>query len=166
MRLKIESARRQLGMATDLFLKDLDPVSVQCLAGGAGEVMEYYAEKSGKPSFMGVLLQTNPDAEPRKMRRAQRMYWAAFKHASRFEKGVETERDDEETLAEFSDERNEEALLMAWADYGTAVGMLPVEAQAFQVWTYARRPPKGKASQRCEIACNVAPVRGVYRVEG
>ena len=44
---KIEAARRQLGTALALYLKDQDPVSVHCLAGAGCELIEYYAQKSG-----------------------------------------------------------------------------------------------------------------------
>ena len=43
--LKIEVARRQLGTATALYLRDLDPVSVHCLANAGCELMEFYARK-------------------------------------------------------------------------------------------------------------------------
>jgi hypothetical protein len=47
--LKIEVARRQLGMATELYLRDLDPVSVHSLANAGCELIEFYARKlSGK----------------------------------------------------------------------------------------------------------------------
>jgi len=46
-KLKVESARRQLGTALHLYLRNLDPVSVHCLANGGCEVIEFYAEKAG-----------------------------------------------------------------------------------------------------------------------
>jgi hypothetical protein len=41
-KLKIASARRQLGTALALYLQDADPVSVHCLAGGGCELIDYY----------------------------------------------------------------------------------------------------------------------------
>ena len=46
-RLKIECARRQLGTALDLYLRDLDPVSVHCLANGGCELIQFHAAKAG-----------------------------------------------------------------------------------------------------------------------
>jgi hypothetical protein len=36
-------------MALDLFVRDKDPISIQCLACGGGEVVEGLAENEGRP---------------------------------------------------------------------------------------------------------------------
>ena len=58
--LKIESARRQLGTALTLFLRNVDPVSVHCLAGGGCELIEFYAKKGGAEPFTSHILETWP----------------------------------------------------------------------------------------------------------
>jgi hypothetical protein len=81
MRLKVESARRQLGTALALYLDDYDPVSVHCLAGGACEVLDFYVRKVGKKAFVTHILHHNPHRNLGSIRRLQRQYWTAFKHA-------------------------------------------------------------------------------------
>ena len=58
--LKIECARRQLGTALHLYLRDLDPVSVHCLANGGCELIEFYAKKAGAKPFVLHILETQP----------------------------------------------------------------------------------------------------------
>ena len=41
---KLDVARHQLGTAMDLFIRDRDPVAVQCLACGGAEMIEAVAE--------------------------------------------------------------------------------------------------------------------------
>jgi hypothetical protein len=55
---KIEAARRQLGTALALYLKDQGPVSVHCLAGGGCELIEYYAQKGSGEPFTSHILKT------------------------------------------------------------------------------------------------------------
>jgi hypothetical protein len=106
--LKIEAARRQLGHALDLFLQDRDPVSVHCLAGGGCELIEYHATKAGGEPFTSFMLKTNPDLDIKTIRKRQRQYWTAFKHATTHEGD---ERDDDHLLSRFTDENNDVALL-------------------------------------------------------
>jgi hypothetical protein len=72
--LKIDSARRQLGTALALYLQDLDPVSVHCLAGGGCELIEYYDQKAGGEPFSSHILKTYPDIDIRKVRLLQRKF--------------------------------------------------------------------------------------------
>ena len=155
MRLKIEAARRQLGTALYLFMEDMDPVSVQCLAGGGGEVMEFYALKLHGNSFMNVIVQTHPEHDEKKLRRARNEFWNAFKHAGFH--GGQVERDDENLLARFDEEMNIHALMMGWTDYANASGHMPIEAQVFQVWAYARQPPKSARSRARDACCGMFP---------
>ena len=73
------------------------------------------------------------------IKRLRNRYWNAFKHALGRD-GLE--RQDEELLAAFSDTQNDHALFIGWYDYAVAVGILPIEAQAFRVWYYTKYPEK------------------------
>jgi hypothetical protein len=99
-RLKIESDRRQLGTALALYLDNRDPVSVHCLAGGGCELIEFYAKKSGTKPFTSHILETQPGLDIKGLRRIQRNYWTAFKHATHQYTGKE--RDDDDLLTRFS----------------------------------------------------------------
>jgi hypothetical protein len=161
MQSKIEGARRQLGTALALYLQDGDPVSVHCLAGGGSEVIEFYASKAGREPFVTRILRDNPEIDLRKLRRLQRQYWAAFKHATRrVGKGRssrEVERDDEELLANFTDEQNNAALLIGWSDYARATRKMPIEAQVYQTWWIARNIEKLDPQHSREPYENVFP---------
>jgi hypothetical protein len=80
-RLKIECARRQLGTALDLYLRDLDPISVHCLASGGWEVIAVYAEKAGAQPLGSQILKEQPHLKMEDLRKIQVDYWNAFKHA-------------------------------------------------------------------------------------
>jgi len=138
--LKIESARRQLGTALALYLDNQDPVAVHCLAGGGCELIEYYAKKAGAQPFSSHMLKAFPDLDIGGLRRIQRQYWNAFKHATHLQGGKE--RDDDELLSQFTDIQNDHALFVGWYDYALAVNALPIEAQAHQVWYIALYPEK------------------------
>ncbi|MPZ39849.1 MAG: hypothetical protein GEU95_17675 [Rhizobiales bacterium] len=138
--LKIESARRQLGTAMALYLEDRDPVSVHCLAGGACELLDFYARKGGGNAFTSHILSTVPELDIAEVYRLQRQYWNAFKHATHG-RGRE-ERDDDELLARFSDERNDTAFFIGWHDYAEVTGGMPLEAQVHQSWYIALHPEK------------------------
>src|SRR5262249_3815550 len=74
MNRKIEAARRQLGTALALYLKDSDPVSVLCLAGGGCEVIEHFAKKAGGKPFASHMLETHPHLDSAKLHQIQRQY--------------------------------------------------------------------------------------------
>jgi hypothetical protein len=138
--LKIECARRQLGTALDLYLRDRDPVSVHCLAHGGCELIEVYAKKAGAKPFVSHILETRPDLDIKALKTVQRKYWNAFKHA--LERHDGDERDDDELLSSFTDEQNDVALFIGWYDYAQATKMMPVEAQVHQIWWIALHPDK------------------------
>src|SRR5262249_30309696 len=138
--LKIECARRQLGTALDLYLRDRDPVSVHCLANGGCELIEVYAKKAGAKPFVSHILETRPDLDIKALKTVQRKYWNAFKHA--LERHGGDERDDDELLSSFTDEQNDVALFIGWYDYAQATKMMPVEAQVHQIWWIALHPDK------------------------
>lgn len=139
-KLKIASARRQLGTALSLYLQDLDPVSVHCLAGGGCELIEHYAKKAGAQPFTSHVLKTFPEMKIQEVRKLQRRYWNAFKHATHQHSGKE--RDDDELLEQFTDEQNDHVLFIGWYDYAAAVNAMPVEAQVHQIWYLALYPEK------------------------
>ena len=139
-RLKIEVARRQLGTALALYLDDHDPVSVHCLAGGGCELIEHYAKKAGGQPFTSVVLKLQPDLDIKTLRKAQRQFWTAFKHATHQHGG--TERDDDKLLSRFTDEQNDIALFIGWWDYAWTTGTMPVEALVHHFWYLALHPDK------------------------
>jgi hypothetical protein len=136
---KLEIARRQLGTALALFLDDLDPVSVHCLACGGGEVAETLTQRAGEEPFADHALGVVPDLTRRSLREMRNRYWNAFKHA--VDHGG-MDRQDEETIANFNDEKNDHVLFVGWYDLMLAAGKMPIEAQAFQAWYFAKFPEK------------------------
>lgn len=138
-RLKAEMARRQLCTALYLFLNDLDPVSVHCLACGGAELSDFLATTADKGSFVQHALQTTPKLRVGELVSLRNKYWNAMKHAASRDGSV---RDDRALLAAFDDERNDHVLFIAWHDYVSAMGNLPIEAQVFQAWYFAKHPEK------------------------
>jgi hypothetical protein len=162
--LKIESARRQLGTALWLYLRDEDPVSVHCLAGGGCEMIEHFAKKAGAKPFSSYMLRAHPDLDIAKLKSIQRKFWNAFKHATH--QGGEKERNDDDLLKRFSDEQNDHALFIGWYDYANATNSLPVEAQAHQVWYIALYPEKLDPKHSIERYQTIFPrLRGRPRAE-
>jgi hypothetical protein len=112
-KLKIEAARHQLGTAMHLYLRNLDPVSVHCLANGGCELIEYYADRAGAQPFTSHILQTHSNLNISAIKMIQRKFWTAFKHAA-YQGGGE--RKDEALLTRFTDEQNDTALFIGWYD--------------------------------------------------
>src|SRR3984893_17563653 len=96
---KLNVARHQLGTALDLFIRDRDPISVQCLACGGCEVSEAIATAENLKPFSSHILESVPDIDMRKIRRLKNQYWNAFKHLTTHAGEV---RDDFETLGSFN----------------------------------------------------------------
>jgi hypothetical protein len=65
------------------------------------------------------------------LKRLQRQYYNAFKHATTRDG---EDRDDQELLNRFDDEKNNHILFVGWYDYANAIRKLPIEAQVFQIW--------------------------------
>ena len=151
---KAEVARRQLGTALHLFIADDDPVSVHVLACGGGEISESLARKGGQEPFTTHILETVPDIDPGKIRALRNQFWNAFKHSTT-RKGVD--REDASLLARFDDEQNDHALFIGWYDYMNAVGTLPLEAQVFQVWYFAKYPDKLNPAADFEFVSRAFP---------
>jgi hypothetical protein len=137
---KITVARAQLVTALDLFVRDKDPISIQCLACGGGEVVEGLAEAKGEAPFAMHILKTQPKMDRKEVRWRRNEYWNAFKHF--YDRSGKLAREDEELLARFGDANNDVALFIGWWDYMTVQKRLPVAAQVFQVWWYALNEEK------------------------
>jgi len=133
--LKIDLARAQLGTATDLFIRDRDPVSVQALACGACELLEGAGQQSGVKVLSTYLTETQPGLDIAKLKHIRNKHWNAMKHF--YHSGGVKVRDDEELMGSFSDELNDGYLFEGWYDYLLVTKMLPVEAQVFQAWFFA-----------------------------
>ncbi len=131
---KLDVARHQLGTALDLFIRNRDPIAVQCLACGGGELIEGIATISDLRPFTSHILETVPNIDIRGIRTLQRQYWNSFKHLTSRDGEV---RDDNESLASFDDTKNDAALFIGWHDYFVTTTRLPLAAQVFQIWYYA-----------------------------
>jgi len=132
---KIQIARHQLGTALALFIEDLDPISVHCLACSAGEVIESMAHHKEVEIFTDSLLKTNKNINLKDFRKIRSKYWNAFKHATM--KGKDILKEDQELLSSFSDKLNDYILLISWSDYSFYTKKMPIEAQVFQTWFFA-----------------------------
>lgn len=137
--LKAAVARRQLGTALALFLDDSDPISVHCLACGGAEIADFLAKNAGGTPFSQHALDTFPEMKASELVKLRNQYWNAMKHALTQNGKV---RADDDLLAAFDDVQNDHILFIGWYDYANAVGRLPIEAQAFQVWYFANYPEK------------------------
>ena len=144
---KIMVAKAQLVTALDLFIRDKDPISVQCLACGGGEVVEALAEAVGKDVFATHILQTQPGMDRKADRALRNQYWNAFKHFSRRD-GIR--REDEDLLHRFDDKERRRAVCRL-VDYAVAQKKLPVAVQVFQVCWCAINEEKPVA--RCRYKC-------------
>ena len=136
---KLEVARRQLGTALALFLDNKDPVAVHVLACGGGEIAHRLAEVAGAEPFEAHVLANFPELGKAKLAELRKKYWNALKHATTHNG---KDRDDTEILGAFSDEANDDHLFWGWYDFANASGRLPIEAQAFQAWYFAKHPDK------------------------
>jgi len=136
---KLDVARHQLGTALDLFIRDRDPISVQCLACGGGELIEAIATMQNVRPFTSHILEVIPEIDLPRIRHLQKQFWNAFKHLN---KRDGQQRDDEATLAAFDDTKNDAALFIGWYDYCEVTGRLPLPVQVFQIWYYALNEEK------------------------
>jgi hypothetical protein len=136
---KLDVARHQLGTALDLFIRDRDPIAVQCLACGGAELIEAIATVNNLRPFSTHMLETMPDLDIKRIRTLQRQYWNAFKHMNDRDGNP---RDDSETLGSFNDGANDAALFIGWHDYYAVTGRLPLPVQVFQLWWFALNEEK------------------------
>jgi hypothetical protein len=145
---KLNVARHQLGTALDLFIRDRDPIAVQCLACGGGELIEAIATINNIRPFSTHMLETVPDLDISRIRFLQRQYWNAFKHLND-RKGEP--RDDDATLAAFDDTKNDAPLFTGWLDYYAVTGRMPLPAQIFQLWYFALNEEKLALGSNLEV---------------
>ena len=132
---KITVARAQLLTALELFARDKDPVSTQCLACGGGEILEEMAVAQLRDETLIMsMIEAQPHLDRKKLRKIKHQYWNAFKHLTDRE-GLA--REDDELLSQFSDTANDAALFVGWWDYMSIRKQLPIPAQVFQIWWLA-----------------------------
>jgi hypothetical protein len=136
---KQEVARRQLGVALHMFLREEDPVAIHCLALGGGEIAEVLADIAGGTTVVNTLLQEQPEASLARIYSEKNKFWNAFKHGRHKNGKV---REDEELLRGFDPSHNEDMLYFGWYDYARAGLPRPIEAQVFEVWLLAKHPDK------------------------
>jgi hypothetical protein len=161
--MKLQVARAQLATALDLFIRDKDPISVQCLACGGGEVVEALAQLKGIDPFSTHALQEHPHLDVAKLRAIRNQYWNSFKHLAD-RKGLL--RDDEELLASFDDTKNDAALLVGWRDYVALQGKLPIAAQVFELWWFALNEDKLRSHSNLQTIRDAFPdIASVGRTE-
>lgn len=132
---KLAVARCQLGTATQLFIDDKDPVSVQVLACGASEILDAISPRPFREHALAV----HTDLTDQDYKRIRSFYWNAFKHVTRTSG---RKREDSHVFSKFDDSRNDHALFVAWYDYGSCTDKLPIAAQVLQVWYYAMYPER------------------------
>jgi hypothetical protein len=134
-----EIVRRQLGVATQLFIDNLDPISIHCLACSAAEHASFLAHQAVGKNFNKHVLETFPDRVLKENQRLRNQYWTPIKHSGHPTKGP---FDLSERLAGFDDQTNDHMLFIVWHDYSAAGFPLPLEVQCFQVWYYGMYPEK------------------------
>ena len=132
---KAHVARSQLGTALQLYLQDLDPVSVHVLACGGLEVAEGLAHQADAKPFGAFALEVHPDMSRGELVKVRNSAWNAMKHA-KDRNG--NDRNDEELLAGPWKEDNEPLLMEGWFNLGQAGIPLPIEAQVFDLWMLAQ----------------------------
>jgi hypothetical protein len=130
-------ARSQLLTAIDLFFEDRDPVSVQALAGNARELLESLCRLRGIEPMTELLLRDHPGRPKKDIYAALNLYRNCFKHVGK----TEAERkDDQLTLNQFDDTKNEYLLYICIEDYLRLRNKSPVAMQIAQAWFCALHP--------------------------
>ena len=134
-----EIVRRLLGVATQLFIEDKDPISVRCLASSASEHAAFLAKQNEANSFNDHVLEVFSEISQKQLQKLKNQHWNSIKH-SKDVKGLA--RNPIEELSNFSDETNDHTLFVVWYDYGEAGLPLPIAAQVFQIWYFEMYPEK------------------------
>lgn len=129
--------RRLLGMATQLFLENRDPVSVHCLAASSLEHAEHLAMEHTGGDFKSKIMSTLPGISERELRRLRNRHWTVIKHSHNLG-GVPFDVEDE--LSDFDDSQNDAILFVAWYDFMSCGRPIPVAAQVFQLWFFRVYP--------------------------
>jgi hypothetical protein len=76
-----EIVRRQLGVATQLFIDNLDPISIHCLACSTAEHASFLAQQAGSKTFNKHILETFPDRVLKEIQSLRNQYWTPIKHS-------------------------------------------------------------------------------------
>jgi hypothetical protein len=121
-------ARSQLMTAIKLFLADEDPVSVQALAGNARELLEDLCRQRAIEPMTELFVRDHPSKPKRDIYKALNLYRNCFKHLGKSEAEL---KDDQLTLNQFDDTKNEGLIYVCIEDYGRLRGGMPVSMQIF-----------------------------------
>jgi hypothetical protein len=124
-------ARSQLLTAIELFFADKDPVAVQALAGNAREILENLCRFAGIEPMTEFLLLDHPGKPKKDIYAALNLYRNCFKHLGDTE---EERQDDQETLDQFDDTKNEYLLYVCVEDYLRLRKATPTPMQVFHAW--------------------------------
>jgi hypothetical protein len=126
-------ARSQLMTAIDLFFEDRDSVSVQALAGNARELLESLCRLKGIEPMTELLMRDNQRTK-KDIYELMNLYRNCFRHLG----DTKAERDDDQqTLNQFDDTKNEYLLYICVEDYLRLRRKAPVAIQVFQLWFIA-----------------------------
>jgi hypothetical protein len=131
---KLDVARRQLGMASHIFIEDSDAVSVHTLVCASREILERICTAKSQPSILDQLAE-NASRPVSDLRRLANQYARALKHNK-------PNVNDTALLEGFTDRQNDFLLFIAWSDYRKLTGVMPIEAQAIYSWVEALYPEK------------------------
>lgn len=119
-----------MGTALQLFIDDLDPISVHALACGGSEIIEGMAETQNLPTLSTHIMNTFPELKHADVKRRRNLFWNAIKHF--YGQNGKTARDDEALLKSFSDADNDAVLFMGWLDYMQLMKRLPLKRKFFR----------------------------------
>jgi hypothetical protein len=127
-------ARSQLLTAIDLFSNNRDPVSVQALAGNARELLESLCRLGDVEPMTELLLRDHPGKPKRDIYAAMNLYRNVFKHLGDTD---DKRNDDQLTLNQFDDAKNDYLLYIAVEDYVRIRKAMPLPMQVFHAWFIA-----------------------------
>ncbi len=121
-------ARSQLLTAIELFVADKDPVSIQSLAGNAREMLEDLCRAAKVDPMTEFFGRDHPGKPKREIYTAMNLYRNCFKHLGETEK---ERQDDQSTLNQFDDTKNDYLLYVCAEDYVRLRGVMPVPCGLF-----------------------------------
>ena len=125
---KIEVAEAQLSAAIRLYFADAHPVAVHTLACAAREIMSVLGEKLKKDTFLDEFAYFSRE-DVKDLRKRLTRFWGFMKHA---------DRDPADVLSDFSDRDNDLILFCVCRDLALIAKGLPIEAQVYEAWFWAR----------------------------
>ncbi len=129
---KLQAARRQLVVSTELYFSDSDAVAIHTLVAASYNIMRDLSKHRGV-SEMAVkdhLLTTISPEKRKQVANWLNSFENFFKHADR----------DPNAEIEFSPEITEVMLIDAWTQYEKLTGDLPESGKVFKVWTGKYKP--------------------------